>query len=248
PGARDDPAEPEAAGAWTEVGPGFVGTRFRPSSHGFRFANRFSLPASILSVLRRVFGSGVSAGSYGLCGGMSFLAGDHFVHGVAIPTGTSVPSTGSPLYRDLLARQIDSLKLNPSDAFSGFAGPVRKYFAWMRLPERGSGGTAQLTTTELGRTLAALSTQRLVPLGLVYVDASGNLTDNHQVLAFGYEPHSSSRVDVRIYDPNFPGDDDVVLETSRSGSETRVTQRVGGRGTTRHVRGFFVTPYAPTRP
>ena len=97
--------------------------RFRASVHGFKFPNSFSLPAALTGPLARI-GIPIGSGAYGLCGGMSFLAADHFVFGVPIPTTTSIPTTGSSLYNQILRRQLDSLALTSISL--GFGAPVVK--------------------------------------------------------------------------------------------------------------------------
>jgi hypothetical protein len=122
----------------------------------------------------------------------------------------------------------------------------------------------------------------LVPIGLVYVAAHkdalgqpvkavsrrGALWDNHQVLAYGFTRvlnGDHSFCDVKIYDPNFPGNDNVILRITLHPAEpdgahqkanatqpftpSRVTplQRIK-KNHSRPVRGFFVMPYNPAEP
>jgi hypothetical protein len=63
-------------------------TTFRPSLHGWKFAN---------------------PGQYGNCGGMSFSAMDYYFLDRAIPTQTSKPAPGSKLREMIEARQLDTL-------------------------------------------------------------------------------------------------------------------------------------------
>jgi hypothetical protein len=223
---------------------------FRPSAHGFRFVNFFTLPTAITAPLSRL-GIPIGSGAYGLCGGMSLLAGDHFSFSVAIPTTSTVPAIGSPLYNKLVARQLDSLNLNLSSIGSGFGAPVLKFFDWMGRADRGAGSTAALTTAELRRVTAALRRSRLVVIGLVLVSRStGALTDNHQVLVHCMTRHSPSRADLHIYDPNHPSRDDIRIEVQTVGGETLSTHVApSGAGATRGpIRGFFVMPFTPKRP
>ncbi len=223
-----------------------VTTGFLPSIHGFRFVNSFTLPPSITGPLARLR-IPVGSGGYGLCGGMSFLAGDYFLFGVPVPTTATVPPTGSTLYNKLVRRQLDSLKLNISSALRGFGGPVLKFHRWMGLPDRGPGSVAELTAPELGTVASSLGHRRIVMLGLVLVSRStGALTDNHQVLAYGITVRSAKRYELHVYDPNYPRRDDIRLEVRLVGREAVTTQLVGS--TRRPVRGFFVMPYGAVRP
>ena len=221
--------------------------RFRSSAHGFKFVNSFTLPAAItvpLSRLRIPIGSG----AYGLCGGMSLLAGDHFSFGVSIPTTPTVPPAGSALHTKLVARQLDSLNLNLSSVGPSFGAPVLKFFDWMGRPDsRAANSTAALTTAELAKVMAALRLGRMVAIGLVLVNRSGSLTENHQILVHCATRRSPSLVELHIYDPNFPLRDDVRIEVRTTGGETVATEVIPGKPR-RPIRGFFVMPFTPQRP
>jgi outer membrane protein OmpA-like peptidoglycan-associated protein len=188
------------------------GCRFRSSLHGLKFVNSFTLPSAITTPLSRL-GIPIGSGGYGLCGGMSLLAGDHFTFGVPVPTTSTVPPTGSARHAKLVARQLDSLNLNLSSIGSGFGAPVLKFFDWMGRPTAGApNSTAALTTAELARVTAALRGGRVVVIGLVLVDRSGSLTDNHQVLVHCMTRRSAGLAELHIYDPNFPLRDDIPIE------------------------------------
>jgi hypothetical protein len=159
-----------------------------------------------------------------------------------------VPPTGSALHAKLVARQLDSLNLNLSSIGPGFGAPVLKFFDWMGRPNAGaSNSTAALTTAELARVTAALRRGRVVVIGLVLVDRSGSLTENHQVLVHCMTRKSAGLAELHIYDPNFPLRDDVRIEVRTSGGETISTELVPG-SSRRSIRGFFVMPFTPQRP
>jgi hypothetical protein len=79
------------------------------------------------------------------------------------------------------------------------------------------------------------------------------LTRNHQVLAYAYEQRADG-IAIRVYDPNHPGRDDVVLEIRLAPSgipgsravplRERITMR---QSTGEPLLGFFVQPYPPPR-
>jgi outer membrane protein OmpA-like peptidoglycan-associated protein len=221
--------------------------RFRPSVHGLRFVNSFALPPILTAALARLK-IPIGSGSYGLCGGMSLLVGDHFSFGVPIPTTSSIPPTGSTLHTKLVERQLDSLNLNLSSIGSGFGAPVLKFFDWMGRPDAGAtNSTAALTTAELAKVVAALRRGRVVVIGLVLVNRSGSLTDNHQVLVHCMTPRAPGVAELHVYDPNFPMRNDIRIEVRTRGGETTSAELVPG-GPPRPIRGFFMMPFTPKRP
>jgi hypothetical protein len=220
---------------------------FRPSRHGFRFVNRFEgspLPGPLRD-------SPLASGrpvpnTFGLCGGMSLLAADYFLAGLTPPQDTAPPAQGTPLHEQIFTRQVESL---------GDAGVmVLAFREWMHLPDddtsarAGEPSASSRTRDELPAILERLDRGELVPLGLVLVRAPGNeraprsrpgaFWHNHQVLAYAAERRADATI-IRIYDPNYPGDDDTILHLSHDAIERRATT---GRPT--RVRGVFPMPYA----
>ena len=231
---------------------------FRPSQHGFKFANYFTLPSVITDPLNRL-GISVGSGPYGLCGGMSFLAADFFSFRTAVPSTTTVPPLGSDPYNKLLARQIDLLKLEPvwipglsiipvPVPTPGFAAPVIKFWRWMNLPDRGLGSIAEKSTAEVAAINAILRRGKFAVFGLVHVNRSGSLSDNHQILAYCMIQPASNRFEYAIYDPNHPLRDDIRIEVQVVGGETQAFHVVpGGSPARTPIRGFFNMPYTPRR-
>ena len=82
---------------------------FLPSVHGLRFANRFP-PGPTLTLAgfdpRRV---GFGDASAGLCGGMALTTRDLFEARLAAPVDADPPANGSPRFRALVRRQVESL-------------------------------------------------------------------------------------------------------------------------------------------
>jgi hypothetical protein len=229
----------------TPVGP------FLASSHGFKFDNSFSITIP----LPRPFPS--IPASFGLCGGMATAALDYFLSCIPIPSTTAIPTSGTMLFNYLLRRQLDSIS---APTF----GMVEKFLTWTNLPDtRPSGairvlvptaglvpGLQELTVPEFRATVASLAAGRPVVLGLVYVGpGSVSLWDNHQVLAYGISSVSPTVTNLRIYDPNEPRDDGVVIrcELLAGGARVRCVEVWPG-GATKPVRGFFRMPYARVIP
>jgi hypothetical protein len=229
----------------TPVGP------FLPSTHGFKFVNSFSVTIPLPPPFPSI------PASFGLCGGMATAALDYFLSCIPIPSATAIPTSGTMLFNYLLRRQLDSLS---APTF----GMVQKFLAWTNLPDtRPSGvvrslvpgaglvpGLQELTVPEFHATVATLAAGRPVVLGLIYVGpGSVSIWHNHQVLAYGTSSVSPTVTNLRIYDPNDPRDDGVVIrcELLAGGSRVRCVEVwPGGRAKT--VRGFFRMPYARVIP
>lgn len=204
----------------------------RASEHGFRFVNSFEWtpPGGWARLPFRH--------QYGLCGGMSLLAMDRFHAGVSPPSAGVTPGPGDPLFERILLRQADSM---------GFLGRrTLRYLAWMALPEHGPEGAQAATARAFEEMLGDLQRGEPVALALIYVGFAdrGAIWQNHQVVATGVR-NDGGVYTVSLYDPNYPGNDEVslVLRPSPDGYET--TQRIGPHRR-RHVRGFFRTPYLPS--
>lgn len=220
---------------------------FVPSVHGFAFSNAW--PSAPAVELPTPFGTiSIGNASAGLCGGMVFAALDFWHAGVAPPR--TRPAARSRLYRYLVRRLVDSWNLP--------AG-VAQYYLWMCLPDADTGfdllGRHVVTERGLGwRTIqnqwpqvrADLDAGTPVPLGIVTVASArpSDLSENHQVLAFGYTV-SGSQVSVDVYDPNQPGRDDVAIWFDTR-APSGVTTFVHTLALSHPVRGFFRTAYAPS--
>ncbi|MCB9845220.1 MAG: hypothetical protein H6811_04445 [Phycisphaeraceae bacterium] len=243
------PAPDASPGRSTEASASAVARSFRdfrPSRDGFGFVNSFPGDPISLGGLQRFFTDGRG---YGLCGGMSLAAADHFLAGAAMPMDQSVPARGTRLHSYLLHRQVDSL---------GTLGVFGlKFLKWQRLPDASATGTWALTRRGLDKIVSDLESGAPVMLGLVYRDRDDgwNPAGNHQVLGYAVDV-SPGRVLISIYDPNFPGRDDVRLEVhlieiddGTGGSiEAARTRRVVPGRSDREVRGVFAMPYSPRPP
>ena len=169
---------------------------------------------------------------YGLCGGMSAAAADYFLARMPVPTDSKAPARGSALYTYLYSRQAASL--GPMGAMA------LKYGEWMKLSD---GEVARRTLDELPRIVEMVERGEVVVLGLVLEGAGGAPWDNHQVLAYGVVRRGGG-TDVKVYDPNYPKADDVVIRVMDDGRAARMGP--GTRGRT--VRGVFRMPYEPAVP
>ncbi len=189
-----------------------VGT-FVPSVNGLHFANHFP-PGPTVRFGRfapRPFGIGDA--SSGLCGGMAWLVRERFEAGQPIDLDREPPANGSPLFQALVRRQVKSLE-------------------WLRTPlgfwwmgAFGGDRIAQRTRErEWPRIRSSIDAGRLAMIGLVRNKGINplKLTRNHQVLCYGYEI-ADGTTRLRIYDPNWPDRDDVVVTLGTD----RITQSTG---------------------
>ena len=229
----------------TNAVPGFL-----PSVHGLRFANAFP-PGPTLTFAgldpRRV---GFGDASAGLCGGMALTARDLWQAGVSAPADVAPPANGSPRFRALVRRQVESL--------DWFRVPLRYLDLQAFRPDPPS-GLAALLRREPPRVDALLREWPRIrdeidaghPSVVGLIRAAGSspwaLTRNHQVLAYGYE-ETPEAITIHVYDPNHPGRDDVTLEAGvATGPDAaarpwrdRITLR---QSTGEPLLGFFRQPY-----
>jgi hypothetical protein len=217
---------------------------FRPSRHGFHFANRFPPGPTV------TFGPfdprwiGIGDASAGLCGGMAFTVGDLFAAHVDSPPDTEPPANGSPRFRSLVRRQVQSLD-------------------WLRLPLRfydlsavrsGQLGLFSRVARPIGdvvreqewpRIRREIDEGRLAMLGLIRAESANplRLVGNHQVLAYGYRVEPDAVI-LRLYDPNWPGRDDVEARMTVHPSASPTFESSTGEP----LFGFFLAPYTPVDP
>ena len=219
---------------------------FRPSLHGFRFANAFPPgPTVRLGPLDpRLIGIGDA--SAGLCGGMALTVRDLFEAGTAPPADPRHPANGSPRFRALVRRQVESLDwlrvpLRYLDLQALRPDPPT---AWSRSLHRDPARVVAVRD-EWPRVRGEIDAGRLPVIGLVRVASLSPtaLTRNHQVLGYAYEVGADGSAHIAVYDPNHPGDDAVELRLEAdAGGEPRLSQSTG-----EPLVGFFVQPYPRPR-
>ena len=181
---------------------------FLPSTHGLHFANRFSPGPTLRLGPIDPRWIGIGDASAGLCGGMSWYVRERFEAGLPIPIDPTPPENGSPLFRALVRRQILSL--------DWLRGPLQ--FWWMGAigAERAA---RRSRAVEWPRIRADIDAGRLAMVGLVRHEGWSpfDLTKDHQVVAYAYEV-AGDAVTLRIYDPNWPDRDDVVVTVEERAS------------------------------
>src|SRR5262245_34572286 len=226
----------------------YVVPGFLPSTHGFGFANRWP-PGPTFKVGpldSRIIGVGDA--STGLCGGMVMTVRDLFEAGLTA-AGRPQPENGSPTFQAIVRRQVQSLDF--------FRVPLRYYDLMALHPDPPTGLFALLhrepprveaVGTEWRAIRRVLDGGHPCPVGLVRVAGTNprGLTNNHQVLAFGYDAaDDGSAFAIRIYDPNHPGLDSVELRAAIDPDDGRpLRERVHLSQTTgEDLLGFFAQPY-----
>jgi hypothetical protein len=221
---------------------------FRPSVHGLPFANTFAPgPTMRLGPFDpRVVGFGDA--SAGLCGGMALTARDLYEAGLAAPTGQAgPPENGSPRFRALVRRQVQSLDwlrvpLRYLDLQAWRPDPP----AGLALRLRREPPRVDAVLREWPRIRGEIDTGHPSVVGLIRASGGSpwRLTQNHQVLAWGWEA-DEGRITLRVYDPNHPGSDDVELRVAfadEPGSPWRDRITLA-QSTGEPLLGFFRQPY-----
>ncbi len=229
---------------------------FLPSVHGLRFANAFP-PGPTLRIGPldpRLLGIGDAAA--GLCGGMALTARDLWSAGLVAPPDTSPPANGSPRFRALVRRQVESLDwlrvpLRYLDLQAFRPDPPTALAAALgREPAR-----VVALAREWPRIRAEIDAGTPSVVGLIRVAGASPrlLNHNHQVLAWAHEgvdgrPGEGSSLRLRVYDPNHPGRDDVALTAETDPEDGRPARdRIRLRQSTGEpLLGFFRQPYPPT--
>jgi hypothetical protein len=174
---------------------------FLPSTHGLRFANRFPPGPTLRLGPIDPRWIGIGDASAGLCGGMAWFVRERFEAGLPVSPDTEPPANGSPLFQTFVRRQVLSL--------DWLRVPLRFWWMGAMSPKRAARRSREI---EWPRIRADVDAGRLSLVGLVRHTGLDpfHLTQSHQVLAFGYEV-AGGAITLRVYDPNWPGRDDVAV-------------------------------------
>ncbi len=220
---------------------------FLPSVHGFRFPNRWPPGPTV------TFGPfdprivGIGDASTGLCGGMVSTVRDLFEARMSPPADGQPPANGSPRFRSIVRRQVESLDwLRTPLRFLDLQAlrpdpPSRVSSILRRAPAR-----LVAIRDEWPRIRADIDAGRAPIVGLIRVASSSpwDLTHNHQVLAYGYDDDADG-IRIRIYDPNHPARDDVELRVSLEPGDLGADAIRLAQSTGEPLLGFFRQAYAP---
>ena len=188
---------------------------FLPSTAGFHFANRWPggpalrfgarIPGPVPLELELRIGDTAN----GLCGGMALATIDRWVRDELPPADRQPPSEGSALFREIVARQVDSLELGVA------------IFRFYRAGAASAGVRAGIAVRSAWPTIRReIDAGRPAGLGLIHVASADprRLVGDHQVVVYGYElDTAAASLLLRIYDPNHPDDDAVRLRLTLAG-------------------------------
>lgn len=203
---------------------------FLPSTHGFRFANRWpSGPAREWHL--GLVHLGIGDTGRGLCGGMAFSARARFERGETGAADAEPPSTGTPLFTEIVDRQFDSF--GPL-----FSVPLRFWAAALGSERRRVRDTVRAAWPAIR---AQIDAGIPAMVGLVRASGLNPLRPDfgHQVVAYRYDI-SRERVAIGIYDPNHPDDDTVELRIDRApDGSIDLSQSTG-----EPLLGLLALPYA----
>jgi hypothetical protein len=222
---------------------------FRPSVHGLRFANRWPPGPTVRLGSLDPRWVGIGDASAGLCGGMVATVRDLFEAGIAPPEDAEPPANGSPRFRAIVRRQVESLAWGRV--------PLRHWDLQALRPDPPAGLAALLgreparvvaVEREWPRVRAAVEAGVLPIVGLVRVAgwSPRRLVVNHQVLAHAFEEDDAG-FRVLVYDPNHPGRDDVELRAEVDPADSRpARERIRlAQSTGEPLLGFFRQPDPP---
>jgi hypothetical protein len=211
---------------------------FTPLVHGFGFQNSFpGIPflirknSIINELVHRLF---FRKNSYGLCGGICFTALDYFYSEKEIPYIESPPEAGDFIHSYIFKRQ--------NDTYGSFGRFISKFIFWSLISDT---KLQRKTYQEFSDIRLSLDRKQPIVLGLVYVHISQSLAiwSNHQVIAYKYEADLEKNT-VYLYDPNFPGREDIAIELMRTEKGFQCIQRDLQSNAGIPVRGFFKIPYS----
>ena len=204
---------------------------FLPTTHGLHFPNRFPRAPAFAIDLGFVH-LGIGNAAYGFCGGMCFAVRDRFERGERVPPEVTPPAPGTPLFRELARRQLDS-----------FDHLLRVPFRFWRMATAADAARVRrMSSVEWPAIRAEIDAGRLAVVGLVRAPTANplRLGANHQVLAYGYTI-GDGVLQLSLYDPNHPDRDDVTLRIERvDGSPERLRLR---QSTGEEVFAVLALPY-----
>jgi hypothetical protein len=206
---------------------------FRPSRHGFHFANAFPPGPTVTLGPFDSRWLGVGDAAAGLCGGMALTVRDLFEAHVDPVPDTQPPGNGTPRFKALVRRQVQSL--------DWLRVPLRFYDLAAFRPLARRRPVAEVTLAdEWPKARREIDGGHLAILGLIRAESANpfKLIANHQVVAYGYRTAPGSVV-LRVYDPNWPDRDDAEARLFLAeGQPPRLESSTG-----EPLKGFFLAPY-----
>jgi hypothetical protein len=201
-------------------------TAFDPAKHGFHFANGFVNNVADLGPLGKIT-------TRGRCGGMAYAALDYYFANLPVPLSSGLPADGTPLADYIYKRLMDSFLFNGAHFVDWTTAP--DHHTWFR-----AGVTHWTKFEEFPKIKQLVDGGTPVALGLVSANNLGNIGENHQVVAIGYDGDPNGSMTVYVYDNNHP---DQVIRIDSDPSNPHFNESTG-----EIWRGFFVEGYNTGRP
>jgi hypothetical protein len=228
-------------------------TPFRPSQHGFKFANSWPPGTTARTIDLGITTIGIGDASNGLCGGMVFAALDYYLAGTTIPQQTTAPpGEGDPLFDYFVSRLIDSFNIPsfPVRLFGVMAPTYPDTDQGILEPVGLMDGRSAIMVREAWPQIKAWVDAGVpMPICILKVKDSlwpGDLGKNHQILVWGYYLDGTA-LTLAVYDPNDPGNDGAMLSLDISRTDVVITV-----GTTPASLGpvytFMTMAYTKTQP
>lgn len=215
--------------------PSALVSAFDINRYGFGFVNSFTDPF----VLKTPLGKISMGQNAGLCGGMTFGSLDYYSAGRAAPDALI-----DGLFDYLCERQTDSLDL---------PNGVIRYMSWQTAADSSKmlqgwrireGISYSTIATEWPKVRTLLDGGFLAPLGLIKSNSANPkaLSENHQVLAYGYDFDPDNQfLTLRLCDPNFPRDPHITLRFGTGNPD--IFRPIMHSADARPIRGFFLSSY-----
>jgi hypothetical protein len=203
-------------------------TPFKAQEQGFKFINRFELPFPSTIPLP-IFGQvDLKSIVYGLCGGMCFAALDYFNAQKLVPPYDRPEELPFDYELYLWDRQIDSM----------IPLTIPTVIEWMLLDDLDV--ATRCARFEVPKLRRSLDQGNPAVLALIRARHLESPTENHQVLATGYDfDEAGKQMKIYLYEPNHPGAVPTIdLSVARPSQGIQISQSTG-----EPLRGFFVIQY-----
>jgi hypothetical protein len=161
---------------------------------------------------------------------MCYSALDYYHVPQPVPDVSNVDEIPLKLFLHLWDRQLVSLGQDT----------VVRVFQWMILDEKTLGKT--INPNEIPKLKNLLKAGSPAVLVLVRAKVGENPTNNHQVVAVGYDYDTDTKqMTIHLYDPNHPGENpDLTMNLAKPAQGISLVQSTGEA-----LRGFFVLDYQP---
>lgn len=190
--------------------------------------------------------SAITAGTYGLCGGMTFASLDYWLQQWIVPRGNGAgdqPTRATPqgtVLRDYIwTRLLDSVQDN-----------AVTFLTWVMMANAPFGaGNSWLkaqTSAQFQNIKNGIDAGTPVPIGLI--GTTSNPLNDHQVLCYGYDDHLDGTGSLFLYDNNNPSIESRIDFDLRGDQFVATHDDTFVNADRGPLCGFFATVYSPQTP